>query len=76
MNPIPAEFSISADLIEPIIQQAISEANQLGIKGKAITPWLLQRLSETTQGKSVAANLELLRNNVKLGSAIAAQCAN
>lgn len=73
MNPIPEKFSIAADIIEPIIKQAIDEAAQLGIKGKAITPWLLQRLSETTRGKSVAANLELLRNNVILGSQIASQ---
>lgn len=71
MNPIPQKFSIAANMIEPIIEQAISEAAQHGIKGKAITPWLLRRLSETTQGKSVAANLELLKNNVRLGSAIA-----
>jgi len=73
MNPIPSQYSIPSEIIEPIIQQAISEAGQLGVKGKAITPWLLQRLSETTKGKSVAANLELLKNNVVLGSRIASE---
>lgn len=71
MNPIPEEYNIPSNYIEPIITQAIYEAEQLGIKGKALTPWLLQRLSDATEGKSVEANLELLKNNVKLGSMIA-----
>ncbi len=73
MNPIPAEHSIPSELIEPVIQQAIREAEQLGISGKAITPWLLQRLSESTRGQSIAANLELLKNNVRLGCGIATE---
>ena len=73
MNPIPAEYSIPADVIEPVIVQAVQEANQLGIKGKAITPWLLKRLSEISEGKSVTANLALLRNNVLVGSKIAGE---
>jgi pseudouridine-5'-phosphate glycosidase len=71
MNPIPKESSIPSEVIEPIIEQAISEAYQLGIKGKAITPWLLKRLYETTEGKSTQANLALLNNNVFVGSMIA-----
>lgn len=71
MNPIPAEHSIPHEVIEPIILQALQEANQQGIKGKAITPWLLTRLSEISEGKSVTANLALLKNNVLLGCEIA-----
>ena len=59
------------ELIEPVILQAVTEANQKGIKGKAITPWLLQRLAEISEGKSVKANLALLKNNVLLGCSIA-----
>lgn len=76
MNPIPAAFSLPVNEIEPIIERALSEAAQLKIKGKAITPWLLKHLSETTAGKSVAANLELLRNNVVLGSKVAVALQN
>lgn len=71
MNPIPAEHSIPSEQIEPYIEQSIKEAKQHGIKGKAITPWLLQRLAEVTLGKSIKANLELLKNNVLLGCLIA-----
>jgi len=71
MNPLPAEFNIPSEQIEPVIEQAVKEAGKLGIKGKAITPWLLQRLSEMTAGKSVTANLALLKNNVLLGCKIA-----
>jgi pseudouridine-5'-phosphate glycosidase len=75
MNPIPAEFNIPSEQIEPVIEQAVREAVQLGIKGKAITPWLLKRLSEITDGKSVTANLALLKNNVLLGCKIAKELA-
>ncbi len=71
MNPIPAEFDIPAAVINPRIEQALREADQTGIRGKAVTPFLLQRLAEITEGKSVRANLALLRNNVTLGSRIA-----
>ena len=71
MNPVPDEYSIPSELIEPAIHQALEEAEQLGIKGKATTPFLLAKLAEITKGKSVQANLELLKNNVHLGSIIA-----
>lgn len=71
MNPIPAEYNIPSEQIEPEIEQAIAEANELGIKGKATTPWLLKRLSEISEGKSVEANLALLKNNVIVGCKIA-----
>ncbi len=71
MNPIPAQYSIPSEQIEPFIEQAIQEANLQGIKGKAITPWLLQRLAEITRGKSIQTNLELLKNNVLVGCLIA-----
>ncbi len=71
MNPIPNEYNMLSEQIEPYIEQAVNEANLQNIKGKTITPWLLKRLSEITQGKSVEANLALLRNNVIVGSLIA-----
>jgi pseudouridine-5'-phosphate glycosidase len=71
MNPIPAADEIPAIEIEPFIQQALQQAKAENIKGKALTPWLLQRMYEITQGKSVTANLALIKNNVSLGSKIA-----
>jgi pseudouridine-5'-phosphate glycosidase len=75
MNPIPAQYSIPYESIEPFILQAVKEASQKGIKGKAITPWLLQRLAEISEGKSITANLALLKNNVMLGCKIAQELA-
>jgi pseudouridine-5'-phosphate glycosidase len=71
MNPIPEQYSLDSDVIEPAIEQAVNEARQLNIKGKAITPWLLKKLADVTKGKSIEANLALLKNNVVLGSQIA-----
>jgi pseudouridine-5'-phosphate glycosidase len=71
MNPIPSEHSIPMDVIQPAIDEAVGEAANYGIKGKNLTPWLLKRLSQITQGKSLNANKELLLNNVRLGCEIA-----
>lgn len=68
-NPIPENAEIPFQAIQPIIQQAQKEAKN--IKGKAITPFLLKRLSELTQGKSLKANIELIKNNALLGAKIA-----
>lgn len=70
-NPIPAEFEIRADDIEPTISEAINEAHQLGISGKALTPFLLDYLAKLTFGGSVRANLALLENNVRLAARLA-----
>ncbi len=70
-NPIPAEFAITAEVIEPIIQNAIQKAIQKNITGKALTPFLLSELAETTQGDSIKANIALIKNNVRLGAELA-----
>lgn len=68
-NPIPLEHEIPSDIIEPHILKAISEAK--GISGKDLTPFLLAKIAEITQSKSVKANLALLKNNVILGAKLA-----
>ena len=70
-NPIPTEHEIPADVLAPIIAQATTEADQQGITGKAVTPCLLQRIFELTQGRSLDANIQLVLNNARLASAIA-----
>ena len=55
------------------IQQALTEAGQQGIKGKAITPFLLARIEQITGGQSLAANIELVCNNARLAGAIAGE---
>ncbi|WP_139491265.1 pseudouridine-5'-phosphate glycosidase [Brevibacillus dissolubilis] len=74
-NPIPEEHALPADEIEAAIQQALKEADENGIAGKAVTPFLLSKLGEITAGKSLASNIELVKNNARVGAAIAIELA-
>jgi pseudouridine-5'-phosphate glycosidase len=74
-NPIPAEAEIAADLLAPLIAQAHAEAEAAGIGQKAVTPFLLGRLFDLTEGRSLAANIALVRNNARLAARIAAEIA-
>ncbi|MDI3503764.1 MAG: pseudouridylate synthase [Candidatus Cloacimonadota bacterium] len=70
-NPIPEADEILYSDIEPHIRQALKDAQALS--GKAVTPYLLDKLAQSTAGKSVTANLALLKNNVRLGALIAGE---
>ena len=70
-NPIPAEAEIPAALLAPMIAQAQDEARAQGVTGKAVTPFLLQRLFELSHGRTLTANIALVLNNARLGAAIA-----
>ncbi|MBO1198751.1 pseudouridine-5'-phosphate glycosidase [Staphylococcus simiae] len=70
-NPIPHEHALSKDYIESIIDDAVEEAESKGIKGKDSTPFLLGKIVEKTEGKSLAANIKLVENNAILGAKIA-----
>jgi pseudouridine-5'-phosphate glycosidase len=70
-NPIPAEAEIPASALAPIIAQAQADADAHGIRGKAVTPYLLQRIFELTEGRSLTANIALVRNNARLAARIA-----
>ena len=70
-NPIPVADEIPAEILAPIIHQAQAEATAQGIGGKAVTPFLLNRIFELTQGRSLSANIALVRNNARLAAEIA-----
>lgn len=70
-NPIPEADEINATTLAPIIAQAQGDADKYGITGKGVTPYLLQRIFELTEGKSLSANIALVRNNAKLAAEIA-----
>ncbi|MGQ0564435.1 MAG: pseudouridine-5'-phosphate glycosidase [Gemmobacter sp.] len=74
-NPIPPEAEIARADILPAIETALAEAAAQGVAAKAVTPFLLQRLFEITEGRSLAANIALVLNNARLGAAIAAAIA-
>jgi len=70
-NPIPETDEIAASTLAPLIAQAQSEAEAAGITGKSVTPFLLQRLFELTEGRTLTANIALVLNNARLAARIA-----
>ncbi|AOT69125.1 pseudouridine-5-phosphate glycosidase [Geosporobacter ferrireducens] len=71
-NPIPLEHEMNRQLIDQAIADALKEANEQGIKGKQITPFLLSKIKGITEGKSLQSNIELVYNNARVGAQIAA----
>ena len=74
-NPIPEEYSMPADVINRAIDEAIDEANRLGIRGKETTPFLLDKVKELTGGDSLDSNIQLVLNNARLAARTAAELA-
>jgi pseudouridine-5'-phosphate glycosidase len=70
-NPIKDEDAMDHERISEAISEAIYEAEQLNIKGKAITPYLLGKVKELTKGDSLKSNIKLVYNNAEVGSKIA-----
>jgi pseudouridine-5'-phosphate glycosidase len=70
-NPIPEADEIPAAEIEPVIAAALAEAERLGICGKDVTPFLLGEIVQATKGRSLRANIALVKNNAKVGAEIA-----
>ncbi|WP_425038784.1 pseudouridine-5'-phosphate glycosidase [Primorskyibacter sp. S187A] len=70
-NPIPVEAEIPRAEITPMVERALADAEAHGITGKAVTPYLLQRIFELTEGRSLTANIALVLNNARLGAEIA-----
>lgn len=70
-NPIPKADSMDEKYISSKIDEAVAEAEQKGIKGKAITPFLLDKIQKITGGKSLESNIRLVMNNAALAADIA-----
>jgi pseudouridine-5'-phosphate glycosidase len=70
-NPVPERDAIRRSELEPYIEQANREAHDQEIHGKELTPFLLKRITELTNGKSMKANLALLLDNARLAGQIA-----
>ena len=74
-NPIPEEYSMDFDYINENIDAAIQECNRLGIKGKATTPFLLDKIQKLTGGSSLESNIRLVYNNALLAAQVAVELA-
>ncbi|MGG0719665.1 pseudouridine-5'-phosphate glycosidase [Robertmurraya massiliosenegalensis] len=70
-NPIPKEYAMDETVITDVIEKALEEANENHITGKDSTPFLLAKVKELTGGKSLETNIELVKNNARLGAEIA-----
>ena len=76
VNPIPEAYAMSEVRMNECIDRAVAMANERGVKGKAITPFLLDQIKTLTGGDSLTANIQLVLNNARLGANIAkALCA-
>ena len=75
-NPIPAEAEIDRATLAPVIARATQDAKTHAISGKGVTPYLLQRIFELTEGRSLTANIALVRNNARLAAEIARHLSN
>ncbi len=69
-NPIPEEYALDFDEMEQVINQALAEADEKGVRGKEITPFLLAKIKELTKGVSFASNVQLAYNNARVAAKI------
>jgi pseudouridine-5'-phosphate glycosidase len=69
--PPPPGVTLESARVEQSLAEALAEADRRGVRGPAITPFLLQAVGEATGGESVEANLALLENNARVGAEIA-----
>jgi pseudouridine-5'-phosphate glycosidase len=72
-NPIPEADEIAAEVLAPHIAQALREAEEGRIAAKAVTPFLLSRIFDLTEGRSLEANIALVLNNARLAARVAAE---
>jgi pseudouridine-5'-phosphate glycosidase len=70
-NPVPAADAMPKDEIDAITAQALQEADAQGVTGKQVTPFLLSRIKQLTEGRSLATNIALVKNNARCGAALA-----
>lgn len=70
-NPVPKQHEIPLAVMDSFIKQAIEEARESGVSGKALTPWLLGRIVELSDGRSLTTNQALIINNASLAGELA-----
>ena len=70
-NPVPQDAALDDEKVELIINEAMMEVQSLGIKGKEVTPFILEKVRQKTQGQSLEANLSLVYDNIKLACQVA-----
>jgi pseudouridine-5'-phosphate glycosidase len=74
-NPIPAEQEMPPELYAGALDRAIADASRENVRGRAVTPYLLERLRVLTEGRSVFSNRALLSHNARVAAALAVELA-
>ena len=74
-NPVPTESAIPKETMDVVIEEAIRQANEAGIKGKDNTPYVLAKVKELTKGASIPANRALIESNVRRAAIVARELA-
>ncbi len=69
--PVPEEAEVPAEIVEGVLRESLSQANKLGIGGFELTPFLLSRMAESSEGATLRANIALLENNARVAAEIA-----
>jgi len=72
-NPVPEEYAISMEYMNEKVEEAVRAAEKEGVKGKKLTPYLLNKIKELTGGKSLKANIALVKNNARVAAKIACE---
>jgi pseudouridylate synthase / pseudouridine kinase len=75
-NPIPLEYSLPKSDIDRAIEEAVQDAERQGIHGHANTPFILDRIRQLTEGKSIPANRALIESNVARATKVAVEYSN
>lgn len=75
-NPVPSEHAMPKAEIDAMTEQALREADAQGVSGKAVTPFLLERIKQLTEGRSLSTNIALVKNNAVLGAALSSALAD
>jgi pseudouridine-5'-phosphate glycosidase len=73
--PVPADQALPDDVARDAVARAVEDAEAAGITGPSVTPWLLARIAELTNGRSVPANTALIVNNARVAAQLAAALA-
>lgn len=70
-NPVPEKYALPMEYMNKMIEEAVRAVEKEGIKGKKLTPYLLNKIKELTGGKSLKANIELVKDNARVAAKIA-----
>ncbi len=70
-NPVPEQYALESGYVSGFIDKAVAQAEKEGVHGKEVTPYLLEKVRELTEGRSLETNIKLVLNNAALAADVA-----